>query len=310
MKSIIVKTIVPIFSLLFLATGCTTLVTGNEKTIIPEVQSQSAQKIQPALDVKTDEKVTEKRKKILSEATAAIEESRKALKALDEGKTEEAIQSLELATGKIELIVARDPELALANVDITVNVLDVFTSVETLGTLEALEATVKQAIEYLKDGEVQLARLLVASLASEVVIESVNIPLVSYPDAIKFVVLLIEEGKNKEAKAALQTALNTLVVIEEEVIPLPVIRAKAMLKEAEKLAENKERKEEDNKMLATFLDDAQTQLKIAEILGYGDKKAFKPMYEQLDTIRGKTENSKSGTGFFDKLMEQLLNILK
>jgi len=256
------------------------------------------------INSKTDENAAEHRKKILSEATVAISESRKALKALDEGKTEEAIKALELATGKMALIIARDPELALAKIDVNVKVFDVFANVKTL------KETVKQAIKYLKNGKVQLARPLVDSLVSEIVIESINIPLATYPDAIIAVVPLIDKGKTKEAKAALQTALNTLIVVEEEVIPLPVVRAKSMLKEAEKLAENKERKEEDNKKLVSFLGDAQTQLEMAKILGYGNKKAFKPMYEQLDMIREKTKDGKSGTGFFDKILEQVSKIFK
>jgi len=256
------------------------------------------------INSKTDENAAEHRKKILSEATVAISESRKALKALDEGKTEEAIKALELATGKMALIIARDPELALAKIDVNVKVFDVFANVKTL------KETVKQAIKYLKNGKVQLARPLVDSLVSEIVIESINIPLATYPDAIIAVVPLIDKGKTKEAKAALQTALNTLIVVEEEVIPLPVVRAKSMLKEAEKLAENKERKEEDNKKLVSFLGDAQTQLEMAKILDYGNKKAFKPMYEQLDMIREKTKDGKSGTGFFDKISEQVSNIFK
>jgi len=207
-----------------------------------------------------------------------------------------------LATGKMALIVAREPELALAKVDINIKIYDLFARIETL------EATVKQATEYLKDGEVQLARPLVSSLASEMVIESINIPLGTYPDAIIAVVPLIDKGKIDEAKSALQAALNTLVIVEEEVIPLPVIRAKAILKDAEQLAESEERKEEDNKKLATLLDDAHTQLKMAEILGYGDKKAFKPMYEQLDNIKEKTKNSKHGKGFFDKLKNQITEL--
>ncbi len=304
MNSIIMKCIAALFSIMLLLAGNVCLAANEEKAVTPEVQSQSTQEVQPTVDAKTDEKIAEQRKKILSEATAAIAESRRALKALDEGKTEEAIKALELATGKMELIVARDPELALANVDVNVQIIDVFADVETL------EATVKQATKYLKDGEVQLARPLVAGLASEIVIESVNIPLATYPDAIKAVVPLIDNGEIKKARIALQAALNTLVVVKEEVIPLPVVRAKAMLKEAEKLAENQERKEEDNTKLAILLDDAESQLKIAEILAYGDKKAFKPMFEQLDTIREKTKDGKSGTGFFDKITEQVSKIFK
>ena len=304
MNKITMKCIVTLFSIMLLLSVNPCFATGKEKAITPEIQSQSTQEVQSTVDSKTDENAAEHRKKILSEATVAISESRKALKALDEGKAEEAIKALELATGKMALIIARDPELALAKVDVNVKVFDVFANVKTL------KETVKQATKYLKNGKVQLARPLVDSLVSEIVIESINIPLATYPDAIIAVVPLIDKGKIKEAKAALQTALNTLIAVEEEVIPLPVVRAESMLKEAEKLAENKERKEEDNKKLVTFLGDAQTQLEIAEILGYGNEKAFKPMYEQLNMIREKTKDGKSGTGFFDKILEQVSNIFK
>ena len=274
--------IVALISILFFVAGNMSFAADKKQAVTPEVKSKSTQEVQPAVDRKTDEKVAGQREKMLSEAAAALAESRKALKALDEGKGDEAIKALEVAIGKMALIVARNPDLALAPVEVNTVVFDVFAKVETL------KAAVKLATEYLKDGEVQLARPLVANLASEIVIESINIPLATYPDVIKAVVPLIDKGNFKEAKATLQTALNTLVVVKEEVIALPVVRAKTMLKEAEKLAENKERKEEDNQKLVKFLNDAQTQLKIAEILGYGDKKSFKPMYEQLDTIE---ENS-------------------
>lgn len=58
----------------------------------------------------------------------------------------------------------------------------------------------KQGVKYLKDGAVQLTPPLVANLASEEVIESVNIPLASYPDTIKDVVPLIDEEKPKRPK--------------------------------------------------------------------------------------------------------------
>lgn len=268
----------------------------------PEKQSGATEAVQPQVDEKADKKAAEQRKKIMEEAHAAIAESRKALKALDDGKTEEALKALELAIGRMELIVARDPALALARVDVNVKVYDLFASLDTL------KKAVKQAKEYLDDGEVQLARPLVANLASEMVVESVNIPLATYPDAIKAVVPLIDKGEIDKAKAAIQTALNTLVVVKEEVIPLPVVRAKELLKKAETLAEKKDRTSEESKELATLLDDAENQLKMAEVLGYGKKKAFKPMYEQLDTIREKTKDKKSGKGFFTKIKDQISNM--
>jgi hypothetical protein len=73
-------------------------------------------------------------------------------------------------------------------------------------------------------------------MASETVVSVSNIPLATYPAAIKDAAKLIDENKTNEAKSALQTALNTQVVTET-IIPLPVVLAQASLKEAETLAE-------------------------------------------------------------------------
>ncbi|NIA00610.1 hypothetical protein [Massilia sp. CCM 8734] len=50
---------------------------------------------------------------------------------------------------------------------------------------------------------------------------------------------------------------------------------------------------------------AREQLKIAELLGYGDKKDYKPMYQQIDELDKKTAGGKSGAGWFDKIRQQL-----
>ena len=293
------KMVVALMSILILLISNPSIAKEHESSETPAVKSESTQSVQPAVEEKTDKESAEQREKILLEANAAIAESRKALKALDDGKTEEALKSLELAIGKMALIVARDPELALATVDVNIKIYDLFADADSI------ELVLKRAIKYLKDGEIQLARPLIASMASEMVFESINIPLATYPDAIKAVVPLIDNGKLEEARSALQTALNTLVIVEENIIPLPVIRVKTLLKDAEKLVENENRADEDNEKLASLLNEAQNQLEIADVLGYGDKKNFKPMYEQLDEIRDKTKESKHGKGFFEKLKNQI-----
>ena len=160
MKKTILQTVLILMSACFLllSTPVFALDKDNEPGVTSEeVKSESTESVQPAVDKKTDEKTAEQRKKIMEEAHNAIAQSQKALKALDEKNTEEALKALELAIGKMELIVARDPELALARVDVNIIIHDLFANVETL------KYTVKQAIEHLEDGEVQLARPLVSS---------------------------------------------------------------------------------------------------------------------------------------------------
>ena len=68
----------------------------------------------------------------------------------------------------------------------------------------------------------QQARALLSGLASESELQVTNLPLATYPAAIKAVAPLIDAGKKDEAKAALQLALNTLVV-ERFITPLPTV---------------------------------------------------------------------------------------
>lgn len=141
---------------------------------------------------------------------------------LDARKTKEALAALELASGKLELVLAREPKLALAPVDVSVITHDIHADVESV------KKAVKLSRELLDDGEVQKARPIVANLASEIVIETNNLPMATYPAAIKSAARLIDSGKIDDAKAKLARALNTLVVTSVA-FPLPVLRAEAAM---------------------------------------------------------------------------------
>ena len=268
----------------------------------PQAQSEATQSVQSKVDKQTVDAVAEKRKKLIADATAALAETHKALKALDNKKNAEALKALAEVTGKLDLIVARDPKLALAPVDVEVVTYDV------LANLDAIKETIKDAKTYLNDGEIQKARPLVANLASEIQYRTLHIPLASYPSAIKAIAPLIDAGKIDEAKAALQAALNTLVVTTDDVIPLPKLRAEHLLKQAQDLAEKKDRSKEENDKLSKHLQAAREQLQMAELLGYGKKKDYNPMYEQISEIEHKSASGKSGTGWFDKVKQQLADL--
>ncbi|MCB1677226.1 MAG: YfdX family protein [Halioglobus sp.] len=269
----------------------------------PQAQSEATESVQPDVDKQVTERAAQRRQKIAADAVAAVHETKNALRLLDEEKADEALAALERATGKMQLILAREPELALAPVDMEVVTYDLLADVKTI------ETAIDRAQEYLDEGEIQKARPLVANLASEMVFQTTSIPLATYPDAIKAIAPLIDAGKLDVAKAALQAALNTLVVTTDEVIPLPVLRADMLLGSAETLAENEARTEQDNETLSTLLAAARKQLMVAELLGYGTKKSFKPMYEQLDEIEKKSAGGKSGKGWFDKLKQQVSDLV-
>ena len=241
--------------------------------VSPESKPEVVTEVQPEVQKETDSQAADKRKQVLDEAVSALSLTKSALAALDGKDTARALATLAEVTGKLELIVAREPTLALAGVDVRTIVHDLFANTETI------EAMTDEALDALKHGEVQQARHVLALLASEIVITVTNIPLASYPAAVKAVVPLIDQGKIEEAKAALQSALSTLVE-ERSVLPLPVLRAKLLLKRAEPLVEDGQRSEASNERLETLLNEARQQLEMAELLGYGKRKDFEPLYAQ------------------------------
>ncbi len=267
----------------------------------PEPKSPQAQAVNPEVQSEVGKQVEEKRAQLIKEAQSAVEETRKALDALTQGKKDEALASLERATGQLNIIVARDPKLAFAPVRVATIVRDFYASPAVA------KAAVNQARDFLKDGRVQQARTVVERLASEVEIQVLRIPLATYPEAIKAIVPLIDTGKIEEAKNALQTALNTLV-IDRYVLPLSTLRARAMLNEAEKLADKSNRTAEENKKLHDFIEEARRELQLGEVLGYGTKEDYKPLYTELDEIQRKTGGGKSGKGFFDRIKEGLRSL--
>jgi hypothetical protein len=169
----------------------------------PSAASKAAQ---PQVDDKAAREADKKRAELTQDAITALTKTQEALTLLDANKTKEALAALELASGKLELVLARDAKLALAPVDVRVITHDIHANVESV------KKAVKLSRELLGDGEVQKARPIVANLASEIVIQTDNLPMATYPAAIKSAARLIDSGKIDNAKAELARALNTLVV--------------------------------------------------------------------------------------------------
>ncbi len=251
----------------------------------------------------TQDAMSAEQKRAVEDAVAALTASQDAIAALDAKDAKMALSHLEKAIGKIEIVLATAPDMALAPVGISNEIVD--TQLDVKGAKKIL----KDVVRLLKEGKIQEARSLIASLASEVIIHVSYIPLGTYPAAIKLAVPLIQKNKLKEARAALVTALNAIVV-EDQVIPLPIVRAEAYLGDAEKLAEKENRSKEEEKKLADLYKSARSELELGEVLGYGTSDDFKGFYKQIAEISAKTENGKHGSGFFDEIRKTLSDLRK
>jgi hypothetical protein len=268
--------------------GPTLAATAKDEAARPAAQTQTQAQGQ------AQDKAAEERAKIIEEAVTALARTNTALRALDAGDTEKALEDLAVAVGKLELIVAAHPELALAPVDVQVITQDL------VATPADVEKAVKKAEDLLDDGRVQDARAILKDLGSEVIVRVVSIPLATYPDAIKAVAPLIQAGKLEEAKQALVAALGTLVIVDN-VIPLPLLRAERALEEAKALAAREDRSKEESERLAALLRTAREQIALADALGYADEDALEPLQKNIAELEKRTAGGESGTDLFDKL---------
>ena len=240
------------------------------------------------------EQIAAKRRTLVADAVKALQETESALGLLAAGKADEARAALARATGNLEVVLAADPGLALAPVDVQAMLHDVVIApVEVEGIRRQAEAALDQ-------GRLQDARRMIAELASEHVISVTNIPLATYPSALKQAAALIHAGRTAEAVATLETALSTLV-IERTIIPLPLVRAEALLDEARPLAENPQRSAAENDRLRRLLAAARRQIELARALGYATEADTDALFDELTTIERRTEGQGSGAGLFDRI---------
>ena len=259
-----------------------------------QAESASVTQSPTAADASVSSQIAAKRRTLVADAVSALRETEAAVQLLAAAKASDAIAALERATGKLDIVLAADPDLALAPVDVRAIVHDV------IAAPDAVTALRQRAEAALDDGRLQDARHMIADLASEHVISVTSIPLATYPAAIKQAAALIHADKPAEAAAALETALSTLVV-EDTIIPLPLVRAEALLDSARPLAEKPQRTAGENDRLRRLLDAARVQIELAQALGYATKEDLDSLSDELKTIQRRTEGQGHATGLFDRI---------
>jgi hypothetical protein len=233
------------------------------------------------------------------EAVAAIAETQNAIKAIADGQTDQALAAIERATGKVDVLVARDPAAALIPVAAEVKIIN--TAPVDLEMIQQLAAAVKDAV---KQRDFPAARVVLGRLMSEIRVRTYNLPLATYPVAMKDAARLLAAQKPQEASAVLTTALNTLVAIER-VTPIPVAVAQTAIEGAQKLSEQD--KEGAKQLLAV----AKSELERAKELGYaGDDEEYKSLNDAIASIDKQLNGNESTASAFAKLKERIASFFK
>jgi len=233
--------------------------------------------------------------KLVQEAITSLKLSAKALDALNKNRPEDAKKDIQLALGKLESILATEKAPKLLPIDNRVIVKNF------AGTAKDVENAIETVKTLLDKGKVQEAGELLITLQSEIDIVVVNLPLVSYPDALKLASKYIIEKKYEKAKRVLELALSTFTEVEY-IIPIPIVNALELVSTASKI--DKTNRDQALKHLAYASD----ELDKAEKLGYISSSDV--TYKQLHELIEKTEKEIKGPNRAEKLFNELIKKLK
>ncbi len=240
--------------------------------------------------------------KVVQEAMSAYRETLHAVDLLEKGDKEGALKTLETAVGKLDVLIGRFPEVAYLPIDVRVETLDI------VGDRDEIRRK-RDEVEFLvKKGYLQAARRMMDLLVSEIRITTTNLPMETYPTAIRGVARLIEEGKVEQAKRALATTLGTVVRIERS-IPIPVLNSQSLIAEAARIvkeAEGGSLPPERKKEVIDLLQRAHEELEIAEDLGYGRRDLeFADIHRDIREIEAKIRGGEKTGTLFQTLKKRL-----
>ena len=233
---------------------------------------------------------------LTAEALSTIGETQNLLLEVKNGKREDAIEKAKTLIGHLEVLLAKDPALSMIPVDVNYRKNELITDIETVRSIVA------DAQEAMDEGYYQEASDLLASLKSEMEINTYLIPAATYPAAIRDAVIFLEDSNVVMAEKVLQAVLNTIVV-EKTILPLPVLKAEQMIIEAANIdAANHDNSEQ----VINLLKNADYQLKLAEEMGYGKKdKDFATLNEAIKVLEESVSNKENSTSKFDSLKAKI-----
>jgi hypothetical protein len=261
--------------------------------------AQSHQALQPDVEKQRKEAEQQAHQSLNRDAVTALQLTQQAVNDIASNKKDAAITAIEQATGKINILVARNPANALIPVDAEVDAIDA--APHDIGAIRDLAKDASLAVE---QKNFPAARVILYSLMSEIRVRVYNIPLATYPAALKSAARLLDQNKAQEAQTTLTTALDTLVVVDR-VTPIPLILARAAVTAAQ--AE----RDKDKTTAQTLLETAKKEIDRSKELGYaGNDPVYASLNNDISNLEKQLKGSNDTGSVFASLREKLNSFLK
>jgi hypothetical protein len=257
-----------------------------ERQFRPDIESQRQQEEQQA------------QQSLDRDAIGAIQQTEQAVKDIAANKKNDALSDIEKATGKINILTARNSASALIPVSAGVVVIDAAPL-----DLKAIDQLAQLAATAVKNKDFPSARVLLATLVSEIRIRTSYLPLATYPAALSESARLLDQNKNQDAGNILLAALNTLVIVDH-VVPLPLILAQAAISAADSQRQNKD-------VALTLLQTARNELNRSRALGYmSDDPDYRALDKQISDLQSAIKGKGELSTMFSQLRDKIAAFLK
>lgn len=267
---------------------------NNISRVSSEARANVQTRTQPDIEQQRQQTEQQAQKTLDKEAIAAIEETVKAVRALAANQTTEALAALERASGKLDVVLARNPDAALVPVDVEVVVIDL--APRDYDEIMDLAGAASSAVDMMDFPD---ARSLLRSLMSEIRIRTYSLPLAAYPTALQDAARLLDQKKTTEANAVLLMALSTLAQTDK-VQPLPLLLASEAVTQAQK------ERNKDKSAAQVLLEVARKELDRSRYLGYAGKDPeYESLQNEIKSLEKQLKGDDDTTSVFAQLKEKL-----
>jgi YfdX protein len=261
-------------------------------------QQEAEQQFRPDIEAQRQQNEAQAKGTLDQDAIAAVGLTGEAIKLITENKKDDALGSIERATGKINILIARNPASALIPVSVEVVVIDT-APIDS----KVIDQIVQRTTDATIHRELPLARILLASLVSEMRIRTTSLPLATYPGALQRAAQLLDQGKDQDAGNVLLAALNTLVMVDH-VIPLPLILAQAAIDAANSQRQNKD-------IALTLLKTAKNEANRSRLLGYlSSDSEYKGLDAEISGLESAINGKGDTSSMFSHLRDRISAFLK
>ncbi|MBN2615817.1 MAG: YfdX family protein [Bacteroidales bacterium] len=279
------------FILVFLLTGLTSCNSGQDKAVHstseikfrkPDSLYMSKHVLANKVQAEAQQEIKKQQERFVKEALDCITETNETLKALASGKMKEAQKQLHLALVHATQTMKKHPNVYYVPVNISVS------SNDFVKNRQQADQLVTETKKALAGGSYQNASSLLNKLKSEIDITTINMLFSNYPRGLAKADSLLNVDKTNDAENILYGLLNSLQ-ITQVVLPLPVLRAQALIAQAKEVDnQNHAETKVDN-----LLENANYQLLLAKTMGYG---SFDTEYTDLSKqIKSLEQGVQSGT---------------